>query len=76
MKKSLKPAGNRLRVFALIAALLLLLACALACKEEELINTLVDVDTPTPAFIPTPVPTATPGPTDTPEPEQTPEFSE
>ena len=76
MKKSLKPAGNRLRVFALIAALLLLLACALACKEEELINTLVDVDTPTPAFIPTPVPTATPVPTDTPEPEQTPEFSE
>lgn len=76
MKKSLKPAGNRLRVFALIAALLLLLACAAACKEEELINTLVDVDTPTPAFIPTPVPTATPVPTDTPEPEQTPEFSE
>lgn len=73
MNKSFKHGGSRLRIFALAAALLLVLACALACKED-LINTLVDVETPTPAFIPTAVPTATPVPTDTPEPEQTPEL--
>lgn len=74
--KNIKNKGKSFaRIAALAAAILMLLTFALACREEDLINTLVDVETPTPAFIPTQVPTASPVPTATPEAEQTPEWS-
>lgn len=75
-KSFFKKSRGFLRAAALIAAVLLMFSLAFACKEEELVNTLVDVDTPTPMFVPTPVPTPTPEPEVTPEPSPSAEPSE
>lgn len=64
------------RIAAFFAVILLIMTCALACKRDGLINTIVDVDIPTPVFIPTQVPSASPVQSSAPDPEQTPEWSE
>lgn len=74
-KRILSGGRGMLKAAVLVSAILLILVFALACKEE-VINTIVNVDTPTPAFIPTIPPKDTPAPTDTPAPEVTAEPTE